>query len=96
MIFISCYREECLQPFAPQLEHICGRPLGLHFNPKNGDLYIADAYLGLLVVGATGGLAKPLVTEVEGAAMRFTNDIDIDENEAVIYFTDSSTVFYRR
>lgn len=89
-------REECFRPFAPQLEHICGRPLGLRFNQKNGDLYIADAYLGLLVVGATGGLATPLVTEVQGAALRFTNDMDIDEHEAVIYFTDSSTVFYRR
>ncbi|KAL2984505.1 hypothetical protein AAZX31_12G091800 [Glycine max] len=29
-------------------EHICGRPLGLRFDKKTGDLYIADAYFGLL------------------------------------------------
>ncbi|KAJ6300630.1 hypothetical protein OIU76_021433 [Salix suchowensis] len=28
--------------------------------------------------------------------MRFTNDLDIDEQEDVIYFTDTSTVYQRR
>ncbi|CDP09527.1 unnamed protein product [Coffea canephora] len=92
----SSQRKDCFHPFAPHMEHICGRPLGLRFDRKNGDLYIADAYLGLQVVGPTGGLATPLVTEVEGAVLRFTNDMDIDEHEDTIYFTDSSTVFLRR
>ncbi|RWR80341.1 protein STRICTOSIDINE SYNTHASE-LIKE 3 [Cinnamomum micranthum f. kanehirae] len=47
-------------------EHICGRPLGLRFDKKTGDLYIADAYFGLLKVGPEGGLATPLATEAEG------------------------------
>ncbi|XP_028789618.1 protein STRICTOSIDINE SYNTHASE-LIKE 10-like [Neltuma alba] len=89
-------RTECTRPFAPELEHICGRPLGLSFDKKSGDLYIADAYLGLQVVGPTGGLATPLVTHVEGQPLRFTNSMDISEDEDVIYFTDSSAVFYRR
>ncbi|CAA6653772.1 unnamed protein product [Spirodela intermedia] len=38
-------------------EHICGRPLGLRFDKKSGDMYIADAYFGLLKVGPEGGLA---------------------------------------
>lgn len=89
-------RSECVRPFAPELEHVCGRPLGLHFDKKTGDLYIADAYLGLHVVGPAGGLATKLVTEFEGKPLLFTNDLDIDEGNDVIYFTDSSTVFQRR
>ncbi|PIA59741.1 hypothetical protein AQUCO_00400559v1 [Aquilegia coerulea] len=76
-------------------EHVCGRPLGLRFNKKTGDLYIADAYFGLMVVGPEGGLAHVLVNEAEGVPLRFTNDLDIDE-EGNIYFTDSSTKYQRR
>lgn len=76
-------------------EHICGRPLGLRFDKNTGDLYIADAYFGLLKVGPEGGLATPIATEAEGIAFKFTNDLDIDE-EGNIYFTDSSTHYQRR
>lgn len=75
---------------------MCGRPLGLRFDKKTGDLYIADAYLGLQVVGPNGGVAKPVVSEVQGHPLRFTNDVDIDEEEDVIYFTDTSKIFQRR
>ncbi|KAK6149076.1 hypothetical protein DH2020_016601 [Rehmannia glutinosa] len=92
----SSQREACSLPFNPAMEHVCGRPLGLRFHNKTGDLYIADAYLGLQEVGPTGGMASQLVTEVEGQHLRFTNDMDIDEEKNVIYFTDSSTEFYRR
>ncbi|KAJ3673260.1 hypothetical protein LUZ60_006634 [Juncus effusus] len=76
-------------------EHICGRPLGLRFDKKTGDLYIADAYFGLLKVGPEGGLATPLTTEAEGVPLKFTNDLDLDE-EGNVYFTDSSTFYQRR
>ncbi|PHT37238.1 Protein STRICTOSIDINE SYNTHASE-LIKE 10 [Capsicum baccatum] len=92
----SSHRKECVHPFALHMEHICGRPLGLRFDTRTGDLYIADAYLGLQVVGPSGGLATRLVTEVEGQPLRFTNDLDIDEQDDVIYFTDTSTQFQRR
>jgi len=96
---ISCTiifsRSRCVRPFAPKLEHICGRPLGLRFDKKNGDLYIADAYLGLNVVGPMGGLATQVAREAEGHPFHFTNDLDINEDEGVIYFTDSSTVYQR-
>ncbi|KAM7505282.1 hypothetical protein LguiB_004186 [Lonicera macranthoides] len=92
----SSQRNDCVRPFAPQMEHICGRPLGLRFDKKTRELYIADAYLGLHVVGPAGGLATPLVTEIEGRPLLFTNDMDIDEHEDVIYFTDTSTKFQRR
>ncbi|XP_057983523.1 protein STRICTOSIDINE SYNTHASE-LIKE 10 [Malania oleifera] len=92
----SSHRKDCVRPFAPEVEHVCGRPLGLRFDKKTGDLYIADAYLGLQVVGPAGGLASQLVTEAEGQPFRFTNDMDIDEHDDVIYFTETSTFFQRR
>lgn len=76
-------------------EHICGRPLGLRFYKRTGDLYIADAYFGLMKVGPEGGLAASLATEAEGVPLTFTNDLDIDE-EGNVYFTDSSTKYQRR
>ncbi|KAJ4970499.1 hypothetical protein NE237_003598 [Protea cynaroides] len=92
----SANRTECVKPFSPKTEHVCGRPLGLQFHYKTGDLYIADAYFGLMKVGPNGGLATPVVTQAEGKTFRFTNNIDIDEEDGVVYFTDSSTQFYRR
>ncbi|GMH18685.1 hypothetical protein Nepgr_020526 [Nepenthes gracilis] len=94
--FTSSQRKDCVRPFAPELEHVCGRPLGLRFDQKTGDLYIADAYFGLLVVGPAGGLATQVATEAENQPFYFTNDMDIDEHEDVIYFTDTSTSFRRR
>ncbi|XP_075491699.1 protein STRICTOSIDINE SYNTHASE-LIKE 3-like [Primulina tabacum] len=76
-------------------EHICGRPLGLRFHKQTGDLYIADAYLGLMKVGRKGGLATSLATQAEGVPFGFTNDLDIDD-DGIVYFTDSSTTYRRR
>lgn len=76
-------------------EHICGRPLGMRFDKSTGDLYIADAYFGLMKVGPEGGLATSLTTEAEGVPLGFTNDLDIDA-DGNIYFTDSSTNYKRR
>ncbi|KAK8709530.1 hypothetical protein V6N13_060545 [Hibiscus sabdariffa] len=75
-------------------EKWCGRPLGLRFNKDNGDLYIADAYYGLLVVGPSGGLATPLATHVEGKQILFANDLDIHKNGS-IFFTDTSRKYNR-
>ncbi|XP_078437165.1 protein STRICTOSIDINE SYNTHASE-LIKE 3-like [Wolffia australiana] len=76
-------------------EHVCGRPLGLRFHRGTGELYIADAYLGLLKVGPGGGLAETLATEAEGVPFKFTNDLDVDSHGNV-YFTDTSTNYQRR
>ncbi|CAJ1979081.1 unnamed protein product [Sphenostylis stenocarpa] len=76
-------------------EHICGRPLGLRFDKKTGDLFIADAYFGLLKVGPEGGLATSLVTEAEGIPLKFTNDVDLD-GEGNVYFTESTANYPRR
>ncbi|MED6151771.1 cohesin loading factor Ssl3 [Stylosanthes scabra] len=100
--YTSPNRSELCDPKVPAsptsymtTEHICGRPLGLRFHKKTGDLYIADAYFGLLKVGPEGGLATPLTNEAEGVPFRFTNDVDVDE-EGNVYFTDSSTIYQRR
>lgn len=90
-------RTEACKPRKPpvmdlSLEPLCGRPLGLRFNAE-GDLYIADAYYGLRVVGPEGGPAAPLVTEVAGVPLRFTNDVDFGQD--TIYFTESSSKFQK-
>ncbi|KAG0466380.1 hypothetical protein HPP92_017960 [Vanilla planifolia] len=78
-----------------RMESICGRPLGLQFNHVTGDLYIADAYFGLLVVGPRGGRSRPLATQADGMPFKFTNGVDVDQKTGVVYFTDSSTNFQR-
>ncbi|XP_042414720.1 protein STRICTOSIDINE SYNTHASE-LIKE 10-like isoform X2 [Zingiber officinale] len=87
--------ETCKGSKDPKREHVCGRPLGLHFG-KQGELYVADAYHGLLVVTAGDKFATPVVTETQGRSLRFTNSLDVDERTGVVYFTDSSKRFQRR
>ncbi|XP_059448297.1 protein STRICTOSIDINE SYNTHASE-LIKE 10-like [Corylus avellana] len=89
-------RKVCDGSTNPDLEPTCGRPLGLKFNPATCDLYIADAYFGLLMVGLSGGVAKQLATSAEGVPFRFTNALDIDNKTGDVYFTDSSILFQRR
>ncbi|PIN00123.1 putative alkaloid synthase/Surface mucin Hemomucin [Handroanthus impetiginosus] len=76
------------------VESKCGRPLGLRFDRKSGNLYIADAYYGLLVVGPKGGLATPLATEADDKPILFANDLDIHHNGS-IFFTDTSKRYNR-
>jgi sugar lactone lactonase YvrE len=76
-------------------ESRCGRPLGLRFHQKTGDLYIADAYKGLMRVGPGGGEATVLVNEVNGVPLRFTNGVDVDQITGQVYFTDSSMNYPR-
>eukprot|EP00897_Mesotaenium_endlicherianum_P010289 jgi/Mesen1/9289/ME000060S08726 len=85
------------ETLGPNLAHEeqCGRPLGLRFDKKTGDLWIADAYFGLMKVGPQGGLAESLATQAEGVPFYFTNDLDIDDDGSV-YFTDTSTKYRRR
>ncbi|KFK36980.1 hypothetical protein AALP_AA4G196900 [Arabis alpina] len=90
-------REGCEGPHEHQrTEHVCGRPLGLAFEKSTGDLYIADAYMGLLKVGPEGGLANQILPRELEESLRFTNGVDIDPRTGVVYFTDSSTVYQRR
>ncbi|CAF2282146.1 unnamed protein product [Brassica rapa] len=77
----------------------CGRPLGLSFEKKTGDLYICDGYLGVMKVGPQGGLAELVVDQAEGRKVMFANQMDIDEEEDiehVFYFNDSSDKYHFR
>ncbi|KAK8594144.1 hypothetical protein V6N13_125953 [Hibiscus sabdariffa] len=85
-------REGCLG----QEEQICGRPLGICFSEATADLYIADAYMGLLRLGPQGGFATPIATHADAIPFRFTNSLDINQSDGSIYFTDSSSLFQRR
>ncbi|XP_062187062.1 protein STRICTOSIDINE SYNTHASE-LIKE 10-like [Phragmites australis] len=79
-----------------ETESMCGRPLGLQFHTKTGDLYIADAYLGLMRVGPDGGEAEVLATGADGVPFNFVNGLDVDQATGDVYFTDSSTTYPRR
>ncbi|PWZ10113.1 Protein STRICTOSIDINE SYNTHASE-LIKE 10 [Zea mays] len=79
-----------------ETESMCGRPLGLQFHAKTGDLYIADAYLGLMRVGPGGGEAEVLATGAGGAPFHFVNGLDVDQSTGDVYFTDSSATYPRR
>ncbi|KAJ0038660.1 hypothetical protein Pint_23397 [Pistacia integerrima] len=89
-------REVCDGSTNPSDEPTCGRALGLKFNPESCDLFIADAYFGLMVVGPNGGQAQQLVASAEGVPFRFTNALDIDSKTGLVYFTDSSIIYQRR
>lgn len=77
-------------------EQECGRPLGLKFNSKTGELYVADAYLGLRVVSPGENVSRPLVPKWTESPFSFSNGVEIDHETGVIYFTETSTRFQRR
>nr|TKW22131.1 LOW QUALITY PROTEIN: hypothetical protein SEVIR_4G208800v2 [Setaria viridis] len=60
-----------------------------------GCVYIADAYMGLMRVGPSGGEATVLATGAAGEPFRFTNGVDVDQVTGDIYFTDSSKTYQR-
>ncbi|KAJ9184973.1 hypothetical protein P3X46_004656 [Hevea brasiliensis] len=93
----SLHRAGCERSYDHyQVEPICGRPLGLCVEELSGDLYIADAYMGLLMVGPEGGLATTIATLADEVPFRFTNGLDIDQSSGTVYFTDSSSLYQRR
>jgi len=67
-----------------------GRPLGLAFDGR-GNLYVADAVRGLVVIAPNGKFGV-LVTQAEGVKFRFTNDVVVAK-DGMVYFTDSSARF---
>ncbi|OEL28239.1 Protein STRICTOSIDINE SYNTHASE-LIKE 10 [Dichanthelium oligosanthes] len=77
-------------------ESKCGRPLGLRFHYGSGDLYIADAYKGLMRFGPGGGQATVLLaTKADGVPLRFTNGVDVNQVTGEVSFTGSSMNYQR-
>jgi sugar lactone lactonase YvrE len=68
-----------------------GRPLGIELMP-DGRLLICDARRGLLTVEPRGGTVSALVSEVDGAPLRFCNNAAV-ARDGTIYFSDSSRRF---
>ena len=64
-----------------------GRPLGLDFT-ADGRLVVADAFKGLLVVGADGSI-DVLADEVDGDPIRYADAVVIAA-DGLMYFTDAS------
>ena len=67
-----------------------GRPLGLAFDTQ-GDLLVANAYLGLQAI-SPGGAVHLLTDHVAGRRIEYADDLDIG-TDGIIYFSDASTKF---
>ncbi|XAR58041.1 Strictosidine synthase [Bertholletia excelsa] len=64
-----------------------GRPMGLALG-RNSDVYVADAYKGLLKIGGNGKVEQ-LTNKAEGLKFKCTDGIAVAKN-GTIYFTDAS------
>ena len=71
-----------------------GRPLGMEFGPDK-NLYVADAYLGLLSISPAGYMTVLTNTTVDGSSILYADDLDVGRDGSV-YFTDASTKFGAR
>ena len=71
-----------------ELANTGGRPLGISF-AADGTPLVADSRRGLLRID--GGKAIPLVTEVNGVAVGFADDVDVAGTMTV--FSDASTKY---
>ena len=67
-----------------------GRPLGIDFD-NDGNLIVADAFLGLLSIAQDGTITE-LATMADGVPIRYANDVDVAA-DGKIYFSDASTKF---
>ena len=67
--------------------HTGGRPLGLSFD-ANGNLIVADAYKGLILIKKDGSISV-LCTAADGLPFGLTDDVDIAQ-DGTIYFSDAT------
>ncbi|KAL2338258.1 hypothetical protein Fmac_012704 [Flemingia macrophylla] len=81
-----------------ELQATCGRPLGLRFNHQSGELYVADAYFGLIKIGPNGGAPTQYFTGIQpqedkenATTFPFLDGLDIDPNTGIVYFTEASS-----
>uniref|UniRef100_A0ACD5XYS7 Uncharacterized protein n=1 Tax=Avena sativa TaxID=4498 RepID=A0ACD5XYS7_AVESA len=88
--------DSCRGSQDPTKEHECGRPLGLKFYNRTGELYVADAYFGLRVVSPEDNVSRPLGSEQDGSPFSFANGVEIDQETGAVYITETSTRFQRR
>mgnify|MGYP001035837772 CR=1 FL=1 len=70
--------------------NVGGRPLGLAFS-QQGDLVVANAYLGLQAVDRSGAV-RLLTDHIGGRPIEYADDLDIG-TDGTIYFSDASSKF---
>lgn len=68
-----------------------GRPLGLEWLPS-GEMLICDAERGLLAMDPHTGEIQPLLHEVDGIPLKFSNNAAV-ATDGTIWFSDSSRHF---
>ena len=78
------------EPQIQQWVNVGGRPLGLAFD-DSGNLWVANAYLGLQKVTPEGQVSVEL-DQVEGTPILYADDLDITSANKV-YFSDASMRF---
>ncbi|KAL0447074.1 UNVERIFIED_CONTAM: putative serine/threonine-protein kinase PIX7 [Sesamum latifolium] len=79
----------------PIVTLICGRAIGMEFNHKTGELYLVDAYYGLMVVGSRGGLATQLAGGGDGERFDQVDSLAIDPTTGAVYIGDIGTIFQK-
>nr|XP_027122058.1 protein STRICTOSIDINE SYNTHASE-LIKE 11-like [Coffea arabica] len=73
------------------ISQICGRPTGLGFYYKTGELFLGDADLGLVVIPSGGGPGIQLASSAEGVRFGFPDGLEVDQATGIVYFTDASS-----
>ncbi|XP_003742505.1 adipocyte plasma membrane-associated protein [Galendromus occidentalis] len=70
----------------------CSRPLGMRI--KENRLLLADAKRGLVEIDLSSGGSRVLLaigTQINGTALTFPNDLDVDWDKEIVYMSDGST-----
>ncbi|KAL3529365.1 hypothetical protein ACH5RR_008687 [Cinchona calisaya] len=89
-------KEQCDGSTDIDLEPICGRPMGLAFNHRTGELFVNDARKGPMVVGPEGGLATHLDhnnPDLVGVPTDLPDGLDVDPVTDTVFFTYVGPIF---
>ena len=76
---------------ALQVADTGGHPLGIEFD-RSGNLWVADAYKGLLRIAPSGEIHVMATETSDGSPILYADDLDIAPDGRV-YFSDASTRF---
>ncbi|KAM7479770.1 hypothetical protein LguiA_027983 [Lonicera macranthoides] len=75
------------------LATICGKPSGMGFYDKTGELFVADSIFGLVVIPPGGGVGKQLAKSAGGVAFGIPDALEVDQSTGDVYFTDASATY---